>query len=224
MSSPTLKQILDALIKQVLVGRTYLNTAKGLLLADSVVLQSAPIFFGIVVDGSLELAQMAIAGLYDSTRNKMSVPTLLKRAEKEVGTFTRGNEQEVKTAIVYSQKLVDGLETVIASIEERRNGWLANLDPQTIGDHKALDAKAELTVPDLERSFKDTEAILLKMSALYDGTACESDFVIGNDHEVALDWIRRAKCAYIERYETMFKVRWEGPRPKDFPRKDWDLL
>jgi len=80
VSSPTLKQILDALKKQVLVGRTYLDTAKGLLLADSAVLQSAPTFFGIVVDGSLELAQMAIAGLYDSTRKTMSVPTLLKRA------------------------------------------------------------------------------------------------------------------------------------------------
>jgi len=156
----------------VLVGRTYLDTAKGLLLADSVLLHTAPTFFGIVIDANLELAQMVIAGLYDSTRNTMSVPSMLKRAENEVGTFTRGNEQEVRNAIAYSQKLVVGLETVIASVVERRNRWLANLDPQTIADPKTLDAKAKLTVPDLERSFNDTEAILLKVSVLYDGIAC----------------------------------------------------
>jgi len=223
VSSPTLKQILDALKKQVLVGRTYLDTAKGLLLADSVLLQTAPTFFGTVVDGSLELAQMTIAGLYDSRRNRMSVPSMLKRVENEAGAFTRSNGQEVREAIASSQKIADGLETVIASIAERRNGWLAHLDPQTIADPKALEARAKLTVPELERSFKDTEGILLKISVLYDGTAGELKYV-GGDYEVALDWIRRAKCAYIERYESMFKVKWDGPRPKDFPRKDWELL
>jgi hypothetical protein len=37
--TPTLKQILDDLKKQVLVGRTYLDTARGLLNADPVLLE-----------------------------------------------------------------------------------------------------------------------------------------------------------------------------------------
>lgn len=41
MSKPTLKQILDALKRQVLVGKSYLNVAKGLLAADPFILQGS---------------------------------------------------------------------------------------------------------------------------------------------------------------------------------------
>jgi hypothetical protein len=147
--SPTLKQILDALKKQVLVGKTYLDTARGLLNADPVLLQTAPTFFGMAIDGGLELAQMAVARLYDTTRNTLSVPKMLKRSEQEAGTFKRGSGQEVRKAIAECQKIVVGLEPVIASIGERRNGWLAHLDPNTIADPNALATRAKLTFPDL---------------------------------------------------------------------------
>ena len=62
MGKPTLKQVLDAHKNQVLVGKSYLNIASGLLQADPVILQTAPTFFGLTIDGSLELAQMALAG------------------------------------------------------------------------------------------------------------------------------------------------------------------
>ena len=42
LGKPTLKQILDALKNQVLVGKSYLDLAKGLLKADPVLLQTAP--------------------------------------------------------------------------------------------------------------------------------------------------------------------------------------
>lgn len=222
--TPTLKQILDALKKQVLVGRTYFDTARGLLNADPVLIQTAPTFFGMAIDGSLELAQMAVARLYDTTRNTMSVPKMLKRAEQEAGTFQRGSGQEVRKAIAECQKIVVGLEPVIASIGERRNGWLAHLDPNTIADPNALAARAKLTFPDLERGFKDTEEIVLKVSSLYDGIIGELKYIGGDDYEVALDWIRRAKCASIEKYEHEFKQKWDGPRPKDCSRNDWELL
>ena len=105
---------------------------------------------------------MAAARLYDTTRNTMSVPKMLKRAEQEAGTFQRGSGQEVRKGITECQKVVVGLEPVIASIGERRNGWLAHFDPNTIADPNALAARAKLTFPDLERGFKDTEEIVLK--------------------------------------------------------------
>ena len=117
-----------------------------------------------------------------------------------------------------------GLETVIASIGERRNGWLAHLDPNTIADPNALATRAKLTLPDLERSFKETEEIVLKMSSLYDGTIGELKYIGSDDYEVVLDWIRKAKCALIERYEQEFKQKWDGPRPKDCSRHEWELL
>jgi hypothetical protein len=222
--TPTLKQILDALKKQVLVGKTYLDTARGLLGADPVLLQTAPTFFGMAIDGGLELAQMAVARLYDGTRDTMSVPRMLKRAEQEAGTFQCGSGQEVRKAIAECQKIVVGLDPVIASIGERRNGWLAHLDPKTIADPNALTDRAKLTLPDLDRGFKDTEEIVLKVSSLYEGVIGGLKYIGGNDYETALDCIRRAKCAWIENYEHESKEKWQGPRPKDCSRKDWELL
>ncbi len=207
-----------------MVGKTYLDTARGLLNADPVLVQDAPTFFGMAIDGSLELAQMAVARLYDTTKNTMSVPKMLERAEQEAGTFQRGSGQEVRKTIAECQKIVVGLDPVIAAIGERRNAWLAHLDPNTIADPNALAARAKLTLPDLERGFKDTEEIVLKMSSLYDGTIGEPKYIGGDDYKVALDWICRAKCALIEKYEHEFKRKWDGPRPKDCSRKDWELL
>src|SRR5450631_4034800 len=222
LDMPTLKQILGALEKQVLVGRTYLDTATGLLKADPVLLQVSPTFFDLTIDGSLELSQMTVARLYDETKRTITVPKMLRQAEMEAGSFQRGTPQEVRQAIAASEKTVEALEPVLAAIRERRNGWLAHLDPQTIGDPKELEARAKLTMPDLERVFKETESILLKLSSLYDGTIGELKYIGWDDYEVALNWIRRAKCSAIEKYEGEFHTKWDGPRPKDCSRKDWE--
>jgi hypothetical protein len=68
----TFKQILDALKRQVLVGRTYLDIAKGLSGTGPVILGVAPTFFDLTFHGSLELAQMAIARLYDQGKVRNS--------------------------------------------------------------------------------------------------------------------------------------------------------
>jgi hypothetical protein len=179
---PTLKQILGVLEKQVLVGRTYLDMAKGLLKADPGLLHSSPTFFGLTIDGSLELSQMAVARLYDETKRTITVPKMLCRAGKEAGSFQRGTSQEVRQAIADSDRAVNALKPVLAAIRERRNGWLAHLDPQTIRDPKPLEARAKLTMPDLERVFKETERILLKLSSLYDGTIRELKYIGWDDY------------------------------------------
>lgn len=95
-----------------------------------------------------------------------------------------------------------------------------------IGDHtgpKALEARAKLTMPDLERVFRETERILLKLSLLHGGTiSSELKYMDRDDYELALNWIRLANCAQIEKYEREFHTNWDGPRPKDCSRKDWE--
>ena len=79
----------------------------------------------------------------------------------------------------------------------------------------SLSAKAKLSIPDLERAFKKTEDILLELSSLYEGVIGELRFLGGDDYKGALNWIRSAKCKFIENYEKEFHVAWTGPRPKD---------
>jgi AbiU2 len=217
VSKPNLKKVLDALKNQVLVGKSYLRVAKGLLQADPVILQTAPTFFGLTTDGSLELAQMAVARLYDATAGAVTVQKMLGQAALNIASF-RASENDVKEGITEARKLVAGLDKVLGAIRTRRNEWLAHLDPRTVADPRALAAKAKLTIPDIEKAFKDTETLLIKVSCLYDGTFGDLRFIGGDDYEQALDWIRIAKCEHIERYEREFGT-WTGPRPRDCSRE-----
>jgi hypothetical protein len=223
VGKPTLKQVLDAHKNQVLVGKSYLNIASGLLQADPVILQTAPTFFGLTIDGSLELAQMALARLYDKTKGAMTVQAMLAQAREQVGSFKRGDHQQIVEVIARSEGIVLSLQPVLTAIRKRRNEWLAHLDPRTIADPQALVAKAKLTLPDIERVFKESEEILLPLSSLYEGTIGDLRFVGGDDYKHALDLIRRARCAYIENYEREFGS-WTGPRPEHFSSNPFGMI
>src|SRR6185437_9510687 len=110
MGKPTIKQILDAQKHQVLVGKAYLNLAQGLLKADPAILQGAETFFGLTINGSLELVQMTVARLYDKTRGAVTVPVMLAQARGQTGRFQRGTPREVQTAIAKFEKTIRGLE------------------------------------------------------------------------------------------------------------------
>jgi hypothetical protein len=225
LGKPTLKQILHALNGQVLIGKSYLNVAKGLLRADPVILDGSRTFFGLMTDGSIELAQMAVAKLYDRTRGAVTVPAMLAQATREMGSFQRGSRQEIIRAIKNGEKTVGGLESVLDSIHKRRNEWLAHLDPRTVSDPAALAVKAKLSIPDLDRALRETEKILRGLSSLYEGVIGELRFLGGDDYTFALNWIRKAKCAYIDGFEREHgQGSWTGPRPKDCSRAPWDPI
>jgi len=216
VGKPTLKQVLDVLKRQVLVGKSYLDLAKGLLEADPAIRNTAPTFFGLTIDGSLELAQMTIARLYDdATRGSVTIRRMLVRATEEAASFQRG---DVRTEIAKREAAIIALEPVLESIRQRRNEWLAHLDPRTVANPESLSTKAKLSIPDLDRAFTETEDLLLEMSSLYEGVTGELRFLGGDDYKIALDWIRSAKCTFIENYEREFHVTWTEPRPKDCSR------
>lgn len=215
MAKPTLKQTLEVLRRQALVGKSYLSLAMGLLKADPYILQTSPTFFGLTIDGSLELAQMAVARLYDKTRGAVTVRSMLHEAAGQLATFQNATPREAEATIMKSALTVIALQPILDSIRKRRNEWLAHLDPQTVADPKALGARAKLTVPDLELAFQKTEEILVELYSRFEGVFGELEFIGGDDYKAALDWIRCAKCKFIENYEKEFGVPLTGPRPQD---------
>ena len=211
-------------MRQVLVGKSYLGVAKGLLSADPVILDGARTFFGLTIEGSIELAQMAMARLYDRTKGAVTIPVMLARADNEIGSFQRDDREQIIHAIKKAESAVAGLKSVLSSIHTRRNEWLAHLDEETVRDPAALAVKAKLSIPDLDRAFQETEQILRDMSSLYEGVIGELRFLGEDDYESALNWISKAKCAFIENYEKEGLGKWTGPRPKDCSRGPGDLL
>jgi hypothetical protein len=191
---------------QILIGKTYLEIAKGLQAAESVVFGVAPTFFGLTIEGAHELAQMAIARLYDRDPRTVTVNSMLRLAAcaacsppgtaktRQTNTFERGTRQEVNEAISKCKQEVTALAPVLKSIRLRRNQWFAHLDESTVRDPAALNAAARLTIKDLDRAFADTENILRRLERLYDGTVGPIRFSGGDDYRTLLE--------YLHRYQT----------------------
>ena len=163
---------------------------------------------------------MAVARLYDRTKGAVTIQAMLTRAKSEIPSFKRGGPRVIQE-ITKAERAVSGLKGVLQSIHTRRNEWLAHLDPRTVSNSPALTAKALLTLPDLELALKVTEEIVLNMSSLYEAVIGDLHYLGDDDYKAVLNWIRRAKCTFIENYEKEFGA-WTGPRPKDCSRGPWD--
>lgn len=213
--TPTLKQTLEALRRQVLVGKSYFNLARGLLKADPYLLQTAPTFFALTIDGSLELAQMTVARLYNRTKGAVTIRTMLRDAAEQLSTFQNATPKEAEEVVLKSAHRVIHVQPILDAIRKRRNEWLAHLDPETVANPAALAARANLTLPDLNKAFSETEGIVVEVFARHQGVFGELEFISGDDYKGALDWIRSAKCTFIENYEKEFGHPFEGPRPRD---------
>jgi hypothetical protein len=137
-----------------------------LLAAEPIVFGAAPTFFGLTTDGSIDLAQMAIARLYD--RKGVTVRRMLDEAKLQIKSFKKGTPQQVIAVIAKSKTAVLNLEPVLTAIRDRRNKWLAHLDPETVRDPQALSINAKLTFGDLDRAFEETEKILGWLDGLFD--------------------------------------------------------
>ena len=198
-----------------MLGKAYFNVARGLLKADPYLLQTAPTFFGLTINGSLELAQMAVARLYDKTKGAVTIRTMLRDAAEQLSTFQNATPKEAEEAILKAALRVVAIQPILEAIRTRRNEWLAHLDPDIVANPTALAARAKLTMPDLEKAFSETEKTLVELFSRHQGVFGELEFIGGDDYETALDWIRSAKCTFIENYEKEFGHPLDGPRPRD---------
>jgi AbiU2 len=150
---PTITQVLNALERQILFGKTYFAISRGLLKAEPVVYGTASTFFGLTADGCLELAAMTIAHLYDRSKGSVTIPRMLQRAEAEISSFH--DRLHVRKAIAGA-----------TAIKRYRDEWFAHLDPNTVADPEALNAAANVTILDLDRAFEETEGIIKELTRL----------------------------------------------------------
>ena len=193
----TFNQILAAIENQILVGKTYLQIANGLLaiVGEWDVFGVAPTFFGLTAQGNLETAQMVIAKLYDRGDKAVTIKAMLFRAARQVGDFQCGDVQQVNAAILRAVQRIIALQPLLDAIRIRRNKWLAHLDEATVRDPAALTASANLTREDLDRVFGETESIYSEIERLFDGTVGKIRFLGGDDHQSLLKHVRLATAA-----------------------------
>jgi hypothetical protein len=144
MSKPTLDQILPSLKGEVMLGRAYLTVANGLKDGDSVVIGTAPTFFGLMLQSSLDSSLLFAAKLYDKTKGAITVKSLLHEAKSKAGTFKNGTSAQVFLAVKNSTDRITGIEAILNAVQKRRNEALAHLDAETVINPAGLDTSAKL--------------------------------------------------------------------------------
>jgi len=214
---PDLKQLLNALMTEVLLGNTHLSIANGLREADPVVLDTAGVFFGLTLTAHLEAAQMYAAKLFDTHRGAETIDTLLAAAGRNTHLFANGTPQEVRAAARSAKHRVRGLDPVMKAVRVRRNKMLAHLDPETVCDPVKLLRDTKLTLDDLSKVFGVSGEIVNEISRLYMDATHLMRFPKHDDYKHALKLVADAKCAEIRKYEDEYKTQWTGARPKDCP-------
>src|SRR5262249_36653447 len=115
MAKPTLNQVLLTLKSQIIVGKTCLSIAEGLLRCqqyDPAIIQATPVFFGFAINGNLEHAQMTVARLYDTTSGSVTIPRMLAQAKQETKSFVRGDQEQIGRAIERGEQTVIALEPI----------------------------------------------------------------------------------------------------------------
>lgn len=210
---PTVQQIIDRLINELIRGKTALQIAIGLRAGDPVVLQLAPVFFGLTIDGNLGLAQMYAAKMYDTHEGTVTINALIRRCEEEATAFNHGTEEQVLAAVSWCRNAVDSIQTTLKAIRKRRNEALAHLDPRFVANPTYLNAAAALTIPDLTAAFEQTERILQRIDAVHSGTIGALKYLGHDDYKVVLDLVADAKCTEAAEFEKLYreKITWSLP-------------
>jgi hypothetical protein len=211
----TIKQILDTLEGQFRHGKTYLSISTALMKAEPIVTGAAPTFFGVMSEGGLVMAQMCLARLYDKHRGTVTIGLLLDAASRDPGAFRKADATQVAKAIRESGVKVTKLASVLSAITHRRDTWFAHTDPRAVNDPINYQAKAELTVDQLQHAFTETESIIKEFGYSFDGVIGPILFLGGDDYKNLFEVIRRATGEEMHKFDEKFKAQFGHSPPKD---------
>jgi hypothetical protein len=217
MGKLSVKQILDTLEGQLLLGKTYLSISTGLRNAEPIVFGAAPTFFGVMSDGGFVMAQMCLARLYDKHRGTVTIALLFEEANRHPEVFQRADATQVAKAVVECKVKVSNLASVLAAITHRRDTWFAHIDPRAVNDPTTHQAKAELTVDQLLHAFTETEGIIQEFECLFDGSVGPIRFLGGDDYKNIFSVLRRAAADEMREFDEAFKAQFGHPPPKANP-------
>ena len=212
MAKLSVDQILVTLENQLREGKTYLAIACALRDVEPTVSGVAPTFFGLTSEGGFVMAQMCLARLYDRPRGTVTIPLLLGEAGKNPCAFQ--HRSKVAEAVRYARAKVSDIESVLAAIRHRRNTWFAHIDSEAIDDPVPHKAKAELTIPQLQDAFHETESIIKEFENLLNGAIGPICFLGGDDYEHLFHLIREAKTRERDQFDQAFEAQFGHAPPK----------
>jgi hypothetical protein len=219
-AKPSLEQMLTALTNQLLAGKSYLTIANGLTSADPVILATGKLFFGLTVEGNLQLAQIYAARLYDKTKGALTMFSLVSAVKLAAHDPMHSSKQtDLLQAASEIESRIAGLESILSSIKKRRDKAFAHLDPAFLDPHK-LAASAVLSLEDLGTVYEKTGQMINEVTVVLRDTVGHFELFGIHDYETVLSLIADAKCAQVQKYEEEFGQPAPFDRPKNCPKPE----
>jgi len=200
---PTIEQIIERLMQQVVYGKAHLAVASGLADSDPVILDMAKAFFGMTLDAHFYSALMYAARVHDTQNKAVTMTTLLERAGKEKAKY--GSDAEVEQAIkAVEDKLTGGLVGSLKTLTDRRNQWLAHNDPRTLTNPAFAISVVKGDYEDLDKIYRETGQIVNEFSRLYRDVTGNLDLLSQTDYKSVLECLLKVKTEQVRRFEKEF--------------------
>jgi hypothetical protein len=218
MTESDLKKSLDKLFNEVVVGKAYLNIARGLgerLTADKALAMTAGTFFTLTLSALMVQSQLCAARLFDERGDSLSIHEMLRKAETHVASFKDATPEEALLSINDARQKLDAQAELLRRLKTRRDKVIAHLDLRASLSPGVIAENIKLTYRELEQLFITAGDILNGVSGMYQGATTMLEPLDLRDYDNALDLIARGKCDQIAQYEKEFGP-WPHPehRPK----------
>ena len=215
MIPPTIEQIIETLMYQVVVGKAHLNVAAGLADSDPVLFAMAKTFFAMTLDAHHYSALMYAARVHDTQRNAVNIETLLRRAEEEKHLAKKPGD-EVDQAIHDAKKQLHEIRDLLDELEKRRNRRLAHTDPRTLNDPNLAVVAAKEDYANLEKLFGKTGNIVNEFSRLFRDITGILEILDQSDYKRVLDSLFEEKCRQVKQYEKEFGAPAPFQKPRNY--------
>ena len=216
VTKPTIEQIIETPMYQVVAGKAYLKVAAGLAESDPVILGMAKTFFAMTLDSHLYSSLMYAARIHDTQRNAVTMKTLLQRAKEEKGKAKYG-AAEVEKAVSSAESKLAELEDLLESLKDRRNQRLAHNDPRTPTDPSLAAAVMQEDYENLKRIFAETGKTVNEFSRLFRDVTGILEILDQEDYKSVIEVLFKArwnKCTNMKR-NSVCLPRFRGRRVAD---------
>jgi hypothetical protein len=179
---PDFKRLLCWLMAEMMDAAVFLDIVKSLNRLSPNAKSLAPFFFELTIGAHADAATMCLNRVLDKTNGTGSLDMLFSLALKQPDSFRFASRDEVRAAIIESQKELVALQEPIRSLRTRRHKTVAHTDPGTLINPDNYIRSGSVTFRQVDAVCACLGGILDRFSRLWFGKPAELK------HSRSRDW------------------------------------
>ena len=199
-----LDQIFEVLMDECIHAKTYMAVCRGLLAADPVLLDLAPVFFGYSFFAHFYSAQMHANKLFDANKEAISVYRLMTAAAAHKTGFPHATSEQVVEAIRESEDELGRHKNKIGVLRIRRNNVLAHLSHDQVLKRENVNKISAITPTEVASLLELAVRIINRFDLLWSKGVTVSRLPNDDDFRRVFEMMKKQRIAEIEAHEKEF--------------------